>query len=294
MAAAHRPLGLSSASPGLQERLTAHGFTPRAVSVADVIGALQPLDRMFRAEPPRDGGLQAFMARQTVINYVSLAQLEVEAALAALQCEGERGDLLRAQLDQIESTRSRNLSLAGLVISAGFAALSGGLSLAGAANASDIANIAGGAAGAAAAGALLYSDPTGRLNLNHTLLDELRHQPERALHFPPRVWRYLITPPAPGRPTPAEEIIEDWRSAGLLPQPGETSALFQADAVLSSDDLQQRDAMLDQVRARIALMSRSLRELMEEVLALPLPQQRLAAARASAAPISLIPERTSR
>lgn len=270
------------------------GFSPRAVSVADVIGALQPLATMLRVVPLRDGGLQAFMARQTVINYVALAQLEVEAAQAALQCEGERGDILRARLDQIESNRSRNLSLAGLVISAGFAALSGGLSLAGAANASDIVNIAGGAAGAAAAGALLYGDPTGRLNLHHTLLDELRHQPARARHFPPRVWRYLTTPPAPGRPTPAEEIIEDWRSAGLLPPIGETSALFQADAVLSSDELQERGAMLDQLRARVALMSRSLRELMEEVLAVPLPPRRPAAGRAWASPVGPIAERTSR
>lgn len=266
---AYRPLALRSAPPGLAERLAAQGFTQPAIQVAAVIGALDPLDAMLRAESLRDGGLRAFMARQAVINYAALAQLEVEAAQANLQCEGERGDLLRAQLDRIESDRSRNLTLTGIVIGAAFAGISGGLSLSGASNASDIASIAGGVAGAGAAVALLYGDPTGRLKLTHTMLDELRRQPGQARHFPPRVWRYLTTASAPGRPTPAEEILEDWRSGGLLPAQDETSVIFQADALLDSDDLQQRDAMLDQIRSRIALMSRSLRDLVEEVLARP-------------------------
>lgn len=279
----NRLLQLREAAPALPARLLDAGFTRDAVHLADVIGALEPLDVMLRAETERDNGLRAFMARQTVINHIALAHLELDAARAALQCEGERGDLLRARLDQIESDRSRNLTIAGIVIGAAFAGISGGLSLSGASNASDIAAIAGGVVGAGAAAALLYGDPSGRLTLNHTLLEEVRQQPDQPQHFPPRVWRYLTRALAPGRPTPAEQVLADWRSAGILPGAGEeTSVVFLTDAQLTVADLQQRDAMLDQLRSRVALMSLGLRGLLEEVLARPAPGLRSSAAMARA------------
>lgn len=275
----NRPLRITATAPALPDRLRAAGFTREAVHMADVIGALDALDALRRAELERDGGPRAFMARQGVVNHIALAQLEMDAAHAALQCEGERGDLLRARLDRMENDRSRNLTLAGIVISAAFAGISGGLSLSGAGTASDIANIAGGAASGGAAAALLFGEPTGRLALSHTLLEELRRQPAEARYFPPRVWRYLTRAASPGAPTPAEELLEDWRGAGLLAEEAGPSIVFRADAELTSDALQQRDGMLDQLRARVALMSGGLRELLEEILARPAPPMREAGSR---------------
>jgi hypothetical protein len=156
------------------------------------------------------------------------------------------------------------------------AALSGGLSVAGAAG-GDVVGIVGGVAEATAATSLLFGSASGELRTERNLLREVRERPARSGLFPPSVWHYLTKHPGSdaNRPAIAELVVAEWRRNELLGEPGSQAAsdraalLFGAGGVYTVEDLEVRDAMLDLLEASIALMSRDLRVLLEELLERP-------------------------
>jgi len=266
----HRAMPFRPARPGQAEALVARGMDPDAVDTADVIGAVDTLEDVLNAEGRRDGGISLLLARQALHDRVLLAMLDVQTAFSALDCEDERGDRLRGQLQRIDARRTRNLGLAGVLIGATTAAISGGLSLGLLSNASDIVGIVGGSAEAVAGGTVLFATTSGTLRTRTNLLDEVWRQPEQSRLFPPTVWRYLTRRDAPGQPNLADEIKEEWTNAGLLDdEDGNHTLVFSSDGVFTIDDLERRDAMLQLLEARVTLMSGDLRLLLEAVVARP-------------------------
>jgi hypothetical protein len=102
------------------------------------------------------------------------------------------------------------------------AALSGGLSAAGAAGAGSAPGIAGGAAEASVATSLLFGSATGELRTERNLLREVWERPARSDLFPPWVWRFLTKRPDgnPDRATVAEVAVAEWRAGELLGREG--------------------------------------------------------------------------
>lgn len=272
-AAQMRPASLyvPDAAPNQLNALATQGFSAESLKAAEVAGALDDLQALAAAERAPGQGIPLLLSRQALTQRILLAVLDVHASLAALSCEDERGQQLRGQLLRRDSRRSQNLGLAGLVIGGATAALSGGLSLASLSNASDMAGIVGGSLGAAVGGAQLYASSSGRLRTSTNLLDEIYRQPPQSTHFPPTVWRYLTQRPAPGELSIAGVIVAEWRAAGLLDGEADEALFLAREARFSADDLDRRDAMIDLVEARITLMSRDLRLLLEEVMARPTP-----------------------
>lgn len=261
---------IQSGRPGQAEALVARGLDPDMVETADVIGALDALEDMLAAERRADGGISLLLARQALHDRVLLAMLGVQTAFAALDCEDERGDRLRGQLQRIDARRTRNLGLANVLIGAATAVAAGGLSLGAMSNASDIAGIIGGSAGAAAGGMVLFATTSGTLRTHTNLLDEVWRQPEQSALFPPTVWRYLTRRDAPGQPSLIDEIKKEWVDAGLVDdEDGNHALVFSSDGVFTIDDLERRDAMLQLLEARVTLMSRDLRLLLEAIVARP-------------------------
>ena len=265
------PLHLPEPRPGQVEHLSARGFSSDSLETAEVVGVLDILQNLAAAERSPGTGVPLLLARQEVTQRLLLAMLDVHSTLAAIDCAGERGAHLRGQLLRIDGRRSRNLGLAGLVIGGATAAITGGLSLASLAAAGDVAGIIGGSLGSAVGGAQLYEAASGPLRTSANLLDEIRRQPAQSSLFPPTVWRYLTRRDAPDQPSIAEEVVAEWRSAGLLGEEDEGEMVFAAEARFTVDDLDRRDAMFDLLEARISLMSRELRLLLEEVVARPTP-----------------------
>ncbi|WP_421991003.1 hypothetical protein [Roseococcus sp.] len=268
-----RAFPLSPPNPDQARAVAALGFTTEAAEIAEVIGALDAVEALIAAERRPPVGVNFLMARQAVTDRVLLATLDVNASLAAIDCEGERGDALRAQLQRREDRRARNLGLASILVGATTAAVSGGIALAGAGTADAIVGIVGGTAEASIGGALLYGSASGRLRTRANLIGEVWRSPDQSALFPPTVWRYLTRRDAPGAPSIAEEIVAGWREAGLV---RDDDMLFEGEGVFTIADLERRDAMLDLLEARIALMSRDLRVLLEEVVARmpPAPRNR--------------------
>jgi hypothetical protein len=268
-----RPSAVALPPPaaGQAERLAQAGFSAEVIRTAEAIGALDRMQALVETERRPGNGVPVILARQAVTDRVVLALLDVQAMLATIDCEGERADQLRGQLARNEARRARNLGLAGILVGAGTAALTGGLSLAGSAASANTAGIVGGSAEAGVASLLLFGGASGVLRSRSNLLAEVYRQPAQSTLFPATIWRYLTRRDAPGQPSIAEEIVAEWRSAGLLEEPEAEEPLFRPEARLAIEDLERRDAMLDLTEARIALMSRDLRQLLEEVTARPVP-----------------------
>jgi hypothetical protein len=261
--------------------LAAQGFSGAAIEIADTIGAAAPLLRLaaLEADGPETvaAGLRVLRLRQAVMDRIMLAMLDVSGALAAIDCEGERGDQLRVRLQGTETRRAQRLGLASIMVGALTAALSGGLSVAGAAAGADVAGIVGGVAEASVGTSLLFGSASGELRTERNLLREVWERPARSELFPPSVWRFLTRRPGgdPGQATVAEVVVAEWRAAELLGRgaPGEersrAALLFGAGGAYTVEELEARDAMLDLLEASIALMSRDLRILLEELLERP-------------------------
>lgn len=265
-------LHLPAPAPGEPERLLAGGFSADAIETAEAIGVLDRMQTLIETERRPGNGVPVILARQAVTDRVLLALLDVQATLATIDCEGERADQLRGQLQRNEARRARNLGLAGILIGASTAAFTGGLSLAGSTAAGDTMGIIGGATEAGVASMLLFGSGNGLLRTRANLLAEIYRQPAQSTLFPPTVWRYLTRRDAPRAANIAEEIVAEWRAAGLLEAADDP--LFHPEARLGIDELERRDAMLDLTEARIALMSRDLRQLLEEVTSRPIPRYR--------------------
>jgi hypothetical protein len=169
----HLPAEAFRAASG---RLAALGFSREAIDIADTIGAAEPLLQLATLEAEALGTaaaeLLALRLRQAVTDRILLAMLDVSGTLAAIDCEGERGDQLRVLLQGAESRRARRLGIASIMVGALTAALSGGLSAAGTAGAGSAAGIAGGAAEASVAASLLFGSATGELRTERNLLRE--------------------------------------------------------------------------------------------------------------------------
>jgi hypothetical protein len=245
------------------------GLSERAHRVAVSIGAAPALAELLSAERPVPE-TRRLRLRQQVLERIVAAQLDVQEALALLDCEGERGDQLRGVLQAREARRTTRLTLASIGFGAATAVATGGLALAGAGTASAVAGIAGGSAEASAGAGQLFGTPRGLLQTRRNLLREARDRPARSTLLPAVVWRYLTRPGADGRSV-LDEVAGQWRGAALLGEPGTPdaearAALLHGDGgAYSAEDLMARGAMLDGLEAAVGRMSRSLGLLLSEM-----------------------------
>ncbi len=257
------------------EALVARGVERETAVMADTIGALDAYERLIEAERRPDGAVDFLLSRQRLTETVLLATLDVQATLAIIDCEGERADQLLSHVERIQARRDRNLSMLAVAVGSMTAVATGGLSLAGLGRASDVVGIVGGMAEGLVAGSLLFGSPTGQLRLSQNMIEELARQPERALIFPPRVWRYLTRRPMPGEANIIDEMFADWRTNQLLgsePNDPTLMQLISPDGIYDAEDLNRREVIFDQLDARVALMQRDLRAFLEDVVARPAPR----------------------
>jgi hypothetical protein len=263
---AEAPTPLPPRDPAAREALIALGHARETAEVAEAIGAAPALRRL--ATLPPGAALERLRLRQEVTEAILQGLLDAAAAMAEIDCEGERVDELRARLQRIQEVRARQLGVAGLMAGAATAALTGGLALAGAGTAGNIAGIAGGGLEAGLAGALLFGpSPTGLLETRRNLLAEVWEAPATPRLLPAPVWRHLNGPPGPG-PSRLDRLRAEW--AEMLGEPGSEEAArgialqFGPGGAYTAEDLERRDRMLDLLESAIALMHRDLRRLLAE------------------------------
>ncbi len=93
-----------------------HGKPVLAVLMADTLGLLPELEAIARPRPGLAGEVAKLRRRQLVQERLMLAMLEAAGTMAAIDCEGERGDQLRGLLQAREDRRNRRLSIASIAL----------------------------------------------------------------------------------------------------------------------------------------------------------------------------------
>ncbi|MCU0944662.1 MAG: hypothetical protein MUF65_04760 [Rubritepida sp.] len=259
------------ADPATLGVLRARGFSPRGLAAAQALGVTDLLHRVSAPEAARRP-LEALRDHLRLSDALLLAVLGVDAAIAHIACERERGRELRARLQARLDQQVRQAGLLGVAVGAVAAAASGGLSLASLDTASNIAGIVGGGIGAGLSAVPLFASAEGALRTPDNPLIEPWEGPRAPAVLPPAVWQHL-NQTVDTDPSARAQLLAAWRAPDILgPQEDAASraraALLLGEGGLYTPDLlDTRDEMLAQLGAAIALMSRDLRVLLTEIAA---------------------------
>src|SRR5215470_1283567 len=258
-------------------------LSPGAEEIARTIRVV-PLIERFYDLPERDRGmgggvmsLEAMSLRQQITESVVSAGLEVDGLVTEIDSELAEIGVVRAQL---EDRRDRALAIGNLAtIVAGGATGVIGTAMQfsdGTSKAGNVIGVAGGAVSTVLSLVGLRQQRGGKLPLGvaPNMLAKLLDRPtEFHSDYPEEVWTYLNSAPPtePGDGTRRERLIKQWTDTGRL-EPGDTRKAQHKLELLTSaasdqrpltiDLLNDRAAMLADLRARVALMKRDLSKLM--------------------------------
>src|SRR5215510_5632303 len=243
-------------------------LSPGAEEIARTIGVTSLLERFYDL-PERDRGagggamtLEALSLRQQIT--------EIDSELAQIS-------VVRSQLEDRRDHALAISNLANIVTSGGTGVIGTALQFsAGTTNAGNIIGVAGGAVSTVLSLVGLRQQHGGKLPLgvSPNMLAKLFDRPtEFHSDYPNEVWTYLnAAPPAePGAGTRRERLVKQWVDTGRV-DTGDTHKAQHKIELLTSgvsdqrplaiDLLNDRAAMLADVRARVALMKRDLSKLL--------------------------------
>jgi hypothetical protein len=257
-------------------------LSPGAEEIARTIGVVPLIERFYEL-PERDRGMgggvmsmEALSLRQQITESVVSAGLEVDGLITEIDSELAQISVVRSQL---EDRRDRALAignLANIITSGGTGVVGTALQFsAGTTNAGNIIGVAGGAVSTVLSLIGLRQQHGGKrpLGVSPNMLAKLFDRaPEFHSDYPEEAWTYLnAAPPAePGAGTRRERLIKQWTDAGRIEAGDTPKAQHKIELLtsgvsdqrpLSIDLLNDRAAMLADLRARVALMKRDLSKL---------------------------------
>lgn len=252
-------------------------LSKQSVNTANILGVTPLLSSWSTLSNTRSGSETKRLAlRQQIIEKITLANLEVSAALAYIDCEGERTDQLRDRLQRHETKRIERLTLASIIVGAGTVVSAGVLALTGAATAGNIVSIAGGSSEAGLSVYAFRNREIGEINHQNNMLQEVWDGPGEQSYFPPVVWRYLNSPAETNSPLTVRDALKaEWQTDELIGKPDSEVAqrrmaqLFSTGGEYSLDDLRAREGMQDLLEARISMFNQRLARLLREFLNTP-------------------------
>ena len=258
---------------------TPQSFSWRAIQTAQVIDVLSLLNQFEILEErsinsPTDA-IRLHAVIQEILSRVTLAMLEVSSTVAKTTCEIERSSEVVDRLRVAEDAKIRQQTLLAIIIGAGTAATTGGLSIADISGVTEgVVSIIGGTIAGALGVSALYHENKGSFRHPDNILQEIWEDAEVPVYVPPSVWRFLRRPMREdeNQRTYRDEIIAGWRQEGRLGDEGseeETvrARLFFGDGgVYTTNDLQRRTHMLDSLRATVLLLNQDLEQLVRELM----------------------------
>jgi hypothetical protein len=268
----------------LQSRAQTAPLPPNAAQVANLIGIAPQVEELRRVSQLRiehNGtiGMQEVALRQDVYTATLAASLDVDSVLAEIDNERAQLSELRTGL-QSKRNRALNVTTIGNIIAGA------GSSVIGTAMQLDdstaiLGDKIGVASGAASTALQIYSlrqqrggaVAVGRVpNMLARFFDR---QPALHSTYPDEVWQYLNTSPTTNsQQTRAQALFSEWIKAGRIGPPESPGAQDKINqltssmgerAKLSINALTDRNAMLSDVRGRVALMKRDLADLLRSI-----------------------------
>lgn len=256
--------------PAVEARLAELGLSLAAIEAAHAVGVSRQIVQLLSvpaSQRERPGALRTYLYLNGRILAGTLA---VSSIQSEIDCENERGDALLLRVRGVMDRRSQRLNLAAIIVGAGTAALTGGLSVIGGAVSSNVVGIAGGGLEAGLGLAMQFDHVAAELRTPQNALAEIWNRPAEPTLIPRPVWRYLTRPGSDGS-TRLDSLISEWRAPDLIGEPGSDAErerapiLFGTGGMYTAEMLEVRDELLDQLQAVIGLMSRSIRILSAEL-----------------------------
>jgi len=225
---------------------------------------------------------QLLWLHQRISEQVMAASLQVDATIAQIDNEISRANELRGYLSDRRDATVNRLNLLGIIIGGGIGATSSGLSYSD--NFTKPAAVVGVASGAVSAGLGLaglhaQNGKSSHFNFISNMLAEFFDRPALSNSlYPAVIWAFLNQPAifGPEDVSRKQQLLESWVQVKRIDSLSNKDKIDRLTSepsqnlLLSIDDLEDRAAMLQDVRARISFLKRDLGTL---VGSLPNPPQ---------------------
>jgi hypothetical protein len=249
------------------------GYSPRALEIARAIGALAQVERLAAAVAHQAPDAEVADLRGRVNDTISLATLDLASTMAHLSCEEGRAAQIAGNLRDAEQAQNRRLTAYSLVLSA-VAAIAGGVLAVADKNPVPAASIgiAGGVAGGGFGFATLAVQRKTTFAHRRNILAEVWRDGEHP-SFPSIIWAYLTRPEfsRTGDRTLRDYLVSSWKESGRLgddpahPSDALVALYFGEGGTYDANGLDDRAAMLSDVREVVSLMNHALQHLAAEI-----------------------------
>ena len=269
-------------------------LSPEAAQIADEIGVATLLDQL-RSERAAGAPMvvESLAVRQEITEKVLAASLDIDSVNAVIDSEVEQIRGIRADLQAKRDKAQNIINIASIVTGGVAGAITSALQFKpSTVNLGNGIGVAGGAGSVMLSLIGIHKQGGGRRSLGDSprmLARFFGRQPEAMevipSAYPEEVWIYLNSAPPsqPNTGTRREQLIAKWRSDGRIKQDASPRAERRIESMssnlsqvrrLSMSDLDNRIAMLLDVRARVSLMKRGLSEIVRGLSAGPLAREK--------------------
>jgi hypothetical protein len=257
----------------------ANAQKPTSESTARLIGVLPEVDQLRELSSrsgPADPATrwQILWLHQHVSEQVMAASLQVDATIAQIDNEISRADELRGFLSDRRDRAVSRANLLSILIGGGVGATSSGLQLSRSLDKPAAAvGIAAGtlSASLALAGIRAQKGHTSQFDFTSNMLAQFFDRPTLPdSRYPATIWTFLNqdAPNAPAGTTRRQQLLQTWVQVDRIDSLSSTEKINHVTSQpsqllqLSIDDLEDRAAMLQDVRARISFLKRDLGNLL--------------------------------
>jgi len=256
-------------------------LSPEATQVAEEIG-VAPLLNQLSSKPAAGSAmnLESLVVRQEITERVLSASLDIDSVNAVIDSEVDEIRSIRADLQARRDKAQNIINIASIVTGGAFGAITSALQFKpSTANLGNGIGVAGGAGSVLLSIVGIHKQGGGRRSLGDSprmLARFFDRRPDvtEAIPsiYPEEVWSYLnaALPSKPDTGTRREQLIAKWRREGRIARDASPKGERRIDSIssnlsqvrkLSISDLDNRIAMLLDVRATVSLMKRGLSEI---------------------------------
>jgi len=245
-------------------------ITSNSLHIANTIGVIDLLeeynDLKSRKVPVNEleDRIRLLEIKQEIDHQINFSSLIISAVSAELDCEEERVSQIANYLSDKQNSLESKLTVGAIVVGATGAILTGGVIKSG--KASNAVGIGTGIGEAALGLTMLFNKKKIDIKHERNILKEIWEGPETSTLFPSFIWYYLNHEDE-DKTSLRKEIIEKWTQFGQIEKsPNVLSNLyFGTGGKYTSDQLNNRADMYDQLESQIYLLKQKLMTLAIEI-----------------------------